>query len=52
MQYNLENFPIIAEPDSIPQPLSGPNPKRRRLNPPDPFQRIIKVEDPEGRFLY
>jgi hypothetical protein len=67
MQYNFikENLPIIAEPDSIPQPLSGPNPKRRRLNPPvfhplshqfchscDPFQRIIKVEDPEGRFLY
>jgi hypothetical protein len=66
-QYNFiwENLPIIAEPDSIPQPLSGPNPKRRRLNSPvfhpashqfchscDPFQRIIKVEDPEGRFLY
>jgi hypothetical protein len=67
MQYNFnkENLSIIAEPDNVPQPLSDPNRNRRRLNPPvfhplsyqfchscDPFKRIIKVEDPEGRFLY
>jgi hypothetical protein len=63
MKYNFikENFPIISEPDSVPQSLSGPKPKRRRFNPPvfhplsnrfchscDSFQSIIKVEDPEG----
>jgi hypothetical protein len=67
MQSNFikENLSSIAEPDNAPQPLSGPNRKRKRLNPPvfhplsyqfchscDPFQRIIKVEDPEGRFLF
>jgi hypothetical protein len=36
MQYNItkENLPIIAEPDSVPQSLSGPKPKRRRFIPP------------------
>ena len=57
-----ENIGVVADPFEV---SSGRKIKKRRLNQPsfpklshfhcfecDPYQRIIKVEDPLGKFLY
>jgi hypothetical protein len=57
-----ENIGVVANPSEV---VFGRANKRRRLNPPslpklshlhcskcDPFQKVIKVEDPLGKTLY